>query len=82
MMVEGCVAKQACVDGARDNLKFLFDGRGINTWNVARRDAAEATGIAEKQLEDVDCLVASLPWGQNTTAYNDENAPIIDDQPR
>ena len=74
MTVEGWDVRQACVDGTRKNLESFF-GEG-KRWTVSQRDAAEHSKCED--LRSADCLVANLPWGQNTIASSDENVRILE----
>lgn len=74
MIVEGWDVRKACVDGTRKNIESFF-GEG-NRWIVSQRDATENSTFEDR--DKVDCLVANLPWGQNTITYCDENVRILE----
>lgn len=74
MVTEGWDVQHACVDGTKRNLDSFF-GKS-DRWTVLKRDAADT--LTMESLEDVDCIVANLPWGQNTIAYCDENVRIVE----
>ncbi|KAI2496921.1 hypothetical protein MHU86_17562 [Fragilaria crotonensis] len=74
MVAEGWDVQQACVDGTKRNLDSFF-GKS-DRWTVSRRDATDC--LTMESMDDVDCVVANLPWGQNTISYVDENSRILE----
>lgn len=74
MVAEGWDVQQACVDGTKRNLDSFF-GKS-DRWTVSRRDATDCMTL--ESMDDVDCVVANLPWGQNTISYVDENSRILE----
>ena len=73
MVAEGWDVQQACVDGTKRNLDSFFGTS--DKWTVSKRDAADCLTL--ESMNDVDCVVANLPWGQNTMSYSEENSRIL-----
>lgn len=68
--VQGWDANQNCVNGALHNLEFVFGRDSANSYgyNVSLRDASIQKRV-DDNFEQYDCMVANLPWGQNTVFY-------------
>ena len=73
--VKGWDTNESCIDGALRNIKFVFGNDCAKFCEVHLRDASN------KKLDDgkqYDCMIANLPWGQNTMLYYNENIHILD----
>jgi hypothetical protein len=79
VVVEGWDVNQRCVEGAQRNLEALYGGDGVVSTDckVCLRDAGKARRSSESDLQLFDCMVANLPWGQNTLESYKENEKII-----
>lgn len=73
--VQGWDTNESCVNGALRNLKFVFGNDCATGGEVCLRDASHKKMHGEKKY---DCMIANLPWGQNTLLYYNENVHILD----
>jgi hypothetical protein len=64
--VEGWDINAACTEGSVRNLEFCFSDEVSHKWNLFRRDATAPCKTG--QMRDYDCVVANLPWGENSIA--------------
>jgi tRNA G10 N-methylase Trm11 len=74
IQAEGWDHHQACVEGAEKNLVHFFGHE--KRWSLHRKDATQYA--SKETLKKVSCIVANLPWGQNTIAYHNENNRILE----
>lgn len=79
--------KESCCEGTRRNLDYLkttlFVGEGMEpsssqqlAYRIDNQDAAQVS-IDALGGDEIDCVVANLPWGQNTPTYYEENEKIL-----
>ena len=88
--VEGYDVNPSCVDGSLKNLKYVFGSDIVQAMtHVSVRDSSIewTSSLADDDAKDnkvnaltttpPSCVVANLPWGQNTISYVDENRRIL-----
>jgi hypothetical protein len=78
--VQGWDASPACVEGAIRNVELMF-GKDIgNRCKISLRE--HATRELAKRSRRFDCAIATLPWGQNSVLYYNENVRILKSLPK
>jgi hypothetical protein len=81
-MVHGWDVNQRCVEGARRNLEAVGRDDVVSIeCQVCLRSAGQKRQPSESNTKMFDCMVANLPWGQNTLEYYEENGKIIQNLP-
>lgn len=82
--VQGWDTNPVCVQGAQRNLQFMFGSKSERDFKICRHDAGQIMpdtgGIESMQL--FDCVIANLPWGENSVLYYDETVRILASLPR
>lgn len=75
--VQGWDTNAACVEGALNNIEFLFDSPVTDErCIISRHDATLKVPGDKSKL--FDCAIANLPWGQNSLLYYNENVRIME----
>ena len=88
MRVVGLDSKPKCVEGALQNLEYIFGrDRVQQDATIQCKDSALAFGdlvngkseMLNKKfsMKEIDCVVANLPWGVNSIDYVEENKRIL-----
>jgi SAM-dependent methyltransferase len=77
--VQGWDTNPTCVEGAIQNIKFMFGKDGDNRCTIALHDATWKLPDTSRLF---DCSVANLPWNQNSVLYNNENVRILESLPQ
>ena len=80
--VVGWDTKERCVEGTKRNLDYLVGQDLMLASDSEYRVEEQDTTLAKPDEYDIsrqsfDCIVANLPWGQNTPTYYEENTKIL-----
>ena len=76
IFVHGWDIKPPCIHGTRKNLLIAFGDDAVERkCQLLVRDSSLMASSVQKPI--MDCVVANLPWGENTVDYIDENLKIL-----
>lgn len=83
MFVEAYDCNRQCVEGSLSNLEFLFPDDAFPDWKsnqllqLAVHDSTNPFPTERTDRNNINCVVANLPWGINSIDYADQNLQIL-----
>lgn len=75
--VEGRDINLKCIEGTRENLKHMFGEANIGSRCSLRAGDSSLQDQNRDEYQNIDCVIANLPWGENAVHYVQENMKIL-----